>query len=555
MSQEPRADDWNTALRRLSVRWSDYIPATWLYVCGWIVILAACALRAKIGAGGNRLATQDLFCFLDGAWRMSHGQVPYKDFIIDFGAFEYVLTILGLRLAHGHAEGLGYGQAIFGLILAAWSWVLTRRRMPPLLRILFTVSIVLLSISPVILGDKPDATAPSGFYNRNASALLALVMVEALCRREPETNRSRLFGGLSTGLAVALALFVKVSYFLGGGFLVFALIPCLPQSRQRWAGMTAGAAAMVLPSWLQMGGTFTPMLKVLAQLAAAKHVVLGWFALDALFFHLLPVIAFALVSAALCWRDDSSDPAVPARNEGRNMLVALFAVSITGMFLQATNDPRVALPLNPILAILLLRGLSVRRVKPSSHVSREAFLVLLLVTWGLGSVVAPAARDGASLFYAMENKRELAPVREAFFHSEALRDVSAAELPYVAKVNDGLDLLTGHLKPGDSVCTLDFSNPFPYSLGLPPFPGGISAGMRFNFDFNDVSRPDPEFLMGGASVVMMPRDFTDHSLTDSIPRIYGPYLNSHFHMEAQSAKWRLYRRERDVRVAPDRPDH
>ncbi len=42
---------------------------------------------------------------------------------------------------------------------------------------------------------------------------------------------------------------------------------------------------------------------------------------------------------------------------------------------------------------------------------------------------------------------------------------------------------------------------------------------------------------------MVPKQFTDPTLTESVPRIYGPYLARHYRLEAESANWRLYRRK------------
>ena len=113
----------------LSLHWSEPIPARWLYAGCWLAILSACLLRAHIGAGGTRQCTGDLFCFVDGGWRVLQGQVPYKDFFTDMGTLVHLLTALGLRLAHNRVEGVGYGQAILGLSLGIWSWVLTARRL------------------------------------------------------------------------------------------------------------------------------------------------------------------------------------------------------------------------------------------------------------------------------------------------------------------------------------------------------------------------------------------------------------------------------------------
>jgi hypothetical protein len=531
------------ALERLSANWSDLIPPAWLYVSCWLLILGAFILRVAIGAGGNMKATDDLFCFLDGGWRVLQGQVPYKDFMVDYGSFVHMTTALGLRLAHGRAEGVGFAQALMGLLLGAWAWAITHGRLRPLLRVLFCLNVVFVAIAPYLLGDLPQVTAPSGFYNRYGTALVALVMAEGIWGRDSETGRSRFWGGFSTGCAVALALFIKVTYFIGGAFLVAALIPCLSQTKQRWAGLAAGAAVTVLPFWINMGGTLMPMIKVLMQLAAARRFQINVYTIDTLEWFVGPLICFALVMALLRWH-------VGAPAESRNMMVATVAVSAAGMLFQLTNYPRWQFPLSPALAILLLQFLVSRRGDISKDNSRfaadqqtwtNALLVLLLASWVGILTIHSIVEDGSSLVYGMANKRRIEQLPDTSFHSDVLSAALSSETKYVARVNDGLDLVRSHLRPGDTVCALDYCNPFQYSLGLRPFPGGSSAGFNFGVDFTDASKPSPEYVMGGASIVMLPEVFINQNLILSMPRIYGPYLHAHFHLEARSQHWRLYR--------------
>jgi hypothetical protein len=388
-------------------------------------------------------------------------------------------------------------------------------------------------MSPVVLGDPPSVTSHAGFYNRNCTVLAALAILESTCRRNPEPTQSRFFGGVSSGCAVALAAFLKVSYCLGIGFLVLALIPCMPQSRRRWAGLVAGAVATLLPFWFLMGGTFLPMIEVLLLLAGAKHIVLGWALVDAGIYYLLPMALFTVMVAVLLWQDG-------ARADARDILIALVAVSAAGLFFQSANDPRVVMPLNPILAIVAMQRLAqagrTEGARSLSHSGAALMLVLLMVVV-TGSAVA---RDGAGLLYALHHKSQNERTPGMAFHAAVLSGAASSEKEYVEVVNDGIELLKGHLRPGDTVGTLDFANPFTYALGLQPQEGGSSSKLAYRFDYIDRSKPSPEFMMEPSITWMM---ITQNFAADEpMARNYGPYLESHFHLEAQSAEWRLYRR-------------
>ena len=83
--------------------------------------------------------------------------------------------------------------------------------------------------------------APAMIYNRYGYALLVLVLME--CFQRPDTTISRSeewLGGLSTGAAIGLALFLKASYFLAGmGFVVVSLLLWFPSVR-RLLGILTG---------------------------------------------------------------------------------------------------------------------------------------------------------------------------------------------------------------------------------------------------------------------------------------------------------------------------
>jgi hypothetical protein len=114
---------------------------------------------------------------------------------------------------------------------------------------------------------------------------------------------------------------------------------------------------------------------------------------------------------------------------------------------------------------------------------------------------------------------------------------------YADFVNDGMDLLRRFRAPAETVMSLDFSNPFSYGLGIKPAPGG-TVGWQYKYTFNDKYHLSPEFMFGRADLVMLPKQFSDGSLSESVPRIYGPYLMSHFHQIGESKDWTLYRHAR-----------
>jgi hypothetical protein len=279
-----------------------------------------------------------------------------------------------------------------------------------------------------------------------------------------------------------------------------------------------------------MGGTFLPMIKVLSLLAGAKQVSLDRALFEALVLYVVPITCFALVAAWLRWRDG-------ARADARDILIALVVVGGAGICFMMTNNPTVYLPLNAILAILLTQRLTQR----SSPSAAEAVLVLLLAMWAAVTAVTAIGADGSSLVYGLRSKWQNERTPGASFHSAVLSGAASAEIQDVAMINEGFDLLRPHLRPGDTLASLDLTDFFTYGLGLAAQEGGTSSGLRFGFNFTEKSKPSPEYMMETASLVIVTRSFDDNP-GQPISRAYGPYLTSHFHLVAQSARWRLYRR-------------
>jgi hypothetical protein len=149
--------------------------------------------------------------------------------------------------------------------------------------------------------------------------------------------------------------------------------------------------------------------------------------------------------------------------------------------------------------------------------------------------------EALGLGFGAAQKRSLETGPHASFQSPALAGFGTFERSYVDLVNDGIALLNQHRRPGDTVMSLDFSNPFSYALGVPPAFGGATT-LHYRGNFSDAHHPDPEFLFGHASLVMMPVAPTEEGLRLSIPRIYGTHLSSKFRLLAETRGWRLYRR-------------
>src|SRR3990172_6954335 len=163
----------------------------------------------------------DFFFLLDNGWRVVNGQRPHIDFASPWGPVTFLVSGLGLVLSGYTVDGVGYGSAMVGLLIGVWCFRLGRDRLEPIPRVLISLYLVVLVVAPYSLCWGIFHTSHAMVYNRYGYALLGLVMLESFetvgtQRREKEEG----IGGLSTGVAVALALFLKISYFFVAALLI-----------------------------------------------------------------------------------------------------------------------------------------------------------------------------------------------------------------------------------------------------------------------------------------------------------------------------------------------
>jgi hypothetical protein len=261
----------------------------------------------------------------------------------------------------------------------------------------------------------------------------------------------------------------------------------------------------------------------------AKPARISWFIVDNLYFRVAFYLAFAFASAAFLSSSGS-------RPMARTVRIAGVAVCLAGIFLLSTNFQFYGLPLSVLLAVLILDRVSAQPVLTLAGSLQRAGLL----AWGTLFVLGSMGYEAMGLGFSAAQKRSLETSVHASFQSPVLADFGTFERSYVDSVNDGLTLLKQHRRPGDTVMSLDFSNPFSYALGMRPAFGGATT-LHYRGNFNDAHHPSPELLFGHASLVMMPLAPTEEGLRLSVPRIYGPYLSDQFHLIGESRDWRLYR--------------
>jgi hypothetical protein len=115
--------------------------------------------------------------------------------------------------------------------------------------------------------------------------------------------------------------------------------------------------------------------------------------------------------------------------------------------------------------------------------------------------------------------------------------------PFTEAVNDGIALLRRASAADETVISLDATNPFSYGMGRKPGGGGLE-GVVYGATMNDQFHPSPDLVFRAVDIVLVPKHAAlDKTQLDGVLRIYGPFLQQHFRLAAESDWWLLYRRQ------------
>lgn len=530
-------------------------------------VLLAAALTAATGAIHARLYGHDIFFLLDNGWRALHGQRVHVDYSSAWGPLTFLLVAAGLAVSGGSVAAVSYANAMAASAAGLWSAWLAAGRSRTMTAVVFPCFVALLVAAPFALGEAPVWTSHGMVYNRYGDALLAILMLECFQPpRDASPSRCRRLGEpVLTGSAVALLLFLKVTCFLVALPLVGISLLFWERRGPRTLGYALGFAGTAFLFLAYLRFDVAAMASDLFAAAAARSGSLG---LRHGFRDLLPgavARAAPLTILALgCARlARGLETGVHSFWRAYRYLIAAVAVAGADVLLLLTNAQSSSFPLTAAFAIVLLFSIdpALRSSAPASQ-GKAAPLLLLLA----GLLAGPALLlQSVGLIYGfVEARANPNPSGVLRFESPRLRplvlyDLTPGEIDrysngreYVASVNDGMRLLAAQSRPSDKVATLDMFNPFAYALAREPIRGGIAAAV-YRYTLDDRHHPSPSRFFGDAAVVMVPKYPASLPMFyDGFRKIYEPAFEREFRLQAESSRWRLYRRaaQPDASSAP-----
>ncbi len=524
-------DDSASAYRRTS-----------LFVAAFVV--AEVALLALTGAIPQRVFGHDVPLLLEGGWRIVQGQRPHVDFSTPLGAVTFLLVAAGIKIGGRTVDALAYAVALMVAIGGAWSWIIGRRVMLPMLAATFAVAMASLLGGAHFLGMGFPWITYSAIYNRLGFALVCIILVETFSPSHTTTAARSRLGGLSTGLALCVLLFMKFTYFGAGVGIIgcATLLRIAPVDRRVWWMSFAVGFLLVFAAFtVYLNGHALAMFGDLKSASAARIVLAGNTmrvirniadnARDAL---LLVLVLF------FGWRVGDSQ----RRDVTWRRITAIVPVAIiSGIAIVSTNFQNTEIPLFSAAALVICEYAARGLVgEATMNEGRVGGLVGCLAVAAL-VVSTPVAGDLASIAYASATHGRTTPDEHINVPSMAGLEVfdagsSCVRFSYAAKINSGLKILAPTLTPESRVYVMDFSNPFPFALGLHSARGDL-VWWHYGTTFSERRFPSAERVFREVTHVLVPRCVEDAPSESALEQIYGPYVNAHYSMKGQNEAWML----------------
>jgi len=515
----------------------------------WTLVLIALLYLICIAvfeAGPINHWAEDTFLLLDGGWRIFNGQIPYRDFYLALGPLEYMLTAAGMLLTHGSPQAIAVSNAAFGITVGIWGWLLSRRRMPAVPAFMVTAWLILTATCPTSLGSSPSVLSCAMIYNRHGYALLGLVLVECAFA----SGHSRFWGGVSSGVALILMAFLKLSFFGAAFLLLLATMPVNREEMRRAWGILAGlgCALAVFLVYLRLAilaflsdmhlavqarGSSLSFKTAVGEIAESAELVT---------LAILTVIVALMVSRGKLWQ----------RYEVRVILLGGIVI-LTGVLFRMTNTDERLYAMATLWMIILIGQLTASYPEAKEKVAISAVILL-----SLGGILVEFSGDARSMVtllrYQAPSVRSMGASidgrgMERLKFYEDLYDPQGSMKGdngsfYVSVVNDGLALLEKSSTPQESVLTLGWHNPFSYILRRKPALGG-STWLQVGDNFPKDHLLEASQIFGNAELIMAPHYQNCNQDSDiALAKAYHPYLSAHFSLVASSQWWSLYRRNR-----------
>ncbi len=525
--------------------------AAFAALAGTLIVLGA----PPVGGG-----PWDTNSVLEAGWRIVSGQVPHTDFHMPLGSLTYLLAAFGMKVAPPSVASITYGNILIASLLIPAAWYLASARFSWLITTLFVLFEGFYLVTPRPPGYPIRYTSYAMSYNRLGYVLIVLICLCVLLERRNPTEKTRFYEGAIAGAVLALLLYCKVTYFVAGAAI--AVLGVVFESKSwRWlAAMTGAFLGVCAAFWVFLHISLVAYAEDILAAVPVQSPHMRMRLLAEGFQNNAVNIYLLVFAVALC--------SLPQRRlAGRRFPVlrlwlvaaAMIATSLWILSGNASQGGGVEDPMY-FLAILLVTGLFARQIgrdmeRPGCGAPWVYTACLLIVPlFSFPILAGEIASTGYAVAWDLVKRPHYDPAKR--IHSAHLQDFYVPVLSrgcgpwpvseFPMRINDGIDLLRANVQPNDRITTVEYVDLFSFALDTPPARNGL-LWWDLNFSFSETRHPPAEEFLGNTSLVMVPRNVDaklgcDFSLPDAMLKLYGSYLQSHFHVIASTDTWILYRR-------------
>lgn len=495
---------------------------------GALVLVIAGVLALLLALPGQTVTTKyvnDLFIFLDGAYRIMDGQVPNKDFHSSLGPLAFYLPALGYALTGSLGAAMPLGMAFAVVFLGMTGAHIIGSRMRAVTGVPLAVFLLLVATVPLNPGEGIGELSFAMFYNRLGWAAVGLLLVMYLPAQQSGSRHLYLDALCAAALTVFL-LYLKVSYGLVAvAFIIFTLT-----GRRTWPWSTlalamVGAAAIVIE--LLWGGSAGYLADVL-QARDVSGDLPDLQRLTTIILQNLADVAVYLVFAALL---------VALRRSFRDLLFIGFC-GATGVLIIEQNFQIVGILTLAAGGAVAAEILAADGERKGLHLGLPLLLGILMLPVSVQNGMALALHSGL----ALANQGDpialpaLSGVHLVKLNNEGLyRNFSR----YNQSIADGAAALASLDTVVERVVVFDFVSPFTAGLGLTP-PEGDSPWFHWGRTLDDDVYPPANEILADAKIIMEPKWPIEAWTAGGMGRIYAPYRDQYFALERETADWRVY---------------
>ena len=428
-----------------------------------------------------------------------------------------------------------------------------RNRLASSPRIILSLFLSALVTAPYPLGKYFVMFNHAMVYNRYGYALLGIVLLECIApvRGLKDIRKQEWMGGVSTGAALSLTMFLKANFFFVGVVLIVVIWPLLDRlGYRRIVGFFIGFGIVSTCVLGYLRFDVAAMLSDLRMAAAARS---GAMSAEQIFGNavgqasvLMEVVFLAVAIALLCARRGPQSLGLKLIAIGGS----LFAGDI---LIMSSNAQTAGLPLCAVFGILMVSEVTEDyQSTPERELSSRGPLYAGALFLGALLFVPQFTSDLASLAFGVRAKRRAPPptvvLQFTTLNLKPLALVDGEELRsngrvFTSYVNDGVALLERKTSPQQTIITMDMTNPFSFALERRPAKGGILSPV-YNHNLNDAHRPTDDQFFGDADIVMVPRypSIDDKPFMDLLDA-YQQGLTQRYYLAEQTVWWRMYRRK------------